>query len=117
MLVGSAAVPVILLTFGMSLHGRRVLAAGTARRDVVLASALKLVVMPLVAWFVGHVLWGLTGHELFVVVVLAALPSAQNVFNYAQRYGRGVVLARDTVLITTVLSLPVLVVVAAILAA
>ena len=116
-LVGSAAVPVILLTFGMSLHGRRVLAPGSARRDVILASSLKLVVMPIVAWFVGHVLWGLSGHELFVVVVLAALPSAQNVFNYAQRYGRGVVLARDTVLITTVLSLPVLVVVAAILAA
>jgi malonate transporter len=48
--------------------------------------------------------------------VLAALPSAQNVFNYAQRYDRGEILARDTVLITTVLSVPVLLVVAALLA-
>jgi malonate transporter and related proteins len=115
-LVGGAAVPVVLLGFGMSLHGTRVLAPGTDRRDVVLASALKLAVMPVVAWATGHFLFGMTGHTLFAVVALAALPTAQNVFNYAQRYDRGVVLARDTVLITTGLSIVVLVIVAALLA-
>ena len=115
-LVGAAAVPVILLNFGMSLHGSRPLAPGTERRDVVLASALKVAIMPVVAWLVGHFVFGLTGHALFTVVVLAALPTAQNVFNYAQRYRRGVVLARDTVLITTAASIPALVVIAAVLA-
>ena len=115
-LVGAAAVPVILLNFGMSLHGSRVLAPGTNRRDVVLASSLKLAAMPVVAWLLGHFVWHLQGHQLFVVVVLAALPTAQNVFNYAQRYGTAVTLARDTVLITTGLSIVVLVIVAALLA-
>jgi len=115
-LVGGAAVPVILLTFGMSLHGSRVLAPGTDRRDVLLASSLKLAAMPVVAWLLGQFVWHLHGHRLFVVVVLAALPTAQNVFNYAQRYGVATVLARDTVLITTALSIVVLVVVAALLA-
>nr|QMS47949.1 auxin Efflux Carrier [uncultured bacterium] len=115
-IIGASAVPVILIAFGMSLHGQRPLAPGTARRDVLLASALKLAVMPAVAWFVGHVVFGMTGQNLFVVVVLAALPSAQNVFNYAQRYERGVVLARDVVLITTIGSIPALLVVAALLA-
>jgi len=115
-LVGGAAVPVILLTFGMSLHGSRVLAPGTDRRDVLLASSLKLAAMPVVAWLLGQFVWHLHGHRLFVVVVLAALPTAQNVFNYAQRYGVGTVLARDTVLITTALSIAVLVIVAALLA-
>ncbi|HEV7742206.1 MAG TPA: AEC family transporter [Pseudolysinimonas sp.] len=115
-LVGAAAVPVVLLGFGMSLHGTRPLAAGTARRDVVLAGILKLVVMPVVAWVVGAFVFGLTGHALFVVVVLAALPTAQNVFNYAQRYERGVTMARDTVLLTTAFSIVALVVVAALLA-
>jgi len=115
-LVGGAAVPVILLTFGMSLHGSRVLAPGTDRRDVLLASSLKLAAMPVVAWLLGQFVWHLHGHRLFVVVVLAALPTAQNVFNYAQRYGVATVLARDTVLITTALSIAVLVVVAALLA-
>jgi len=49
-------------------------------------------------------------------VVLAALPTAQNVFNYAQRYDSGVTLARDTVLITTALSIVALVIIAALLA-
>lgn len=115
-LVGAAAVPVVLLSFGMSLNGSRPLEAGSRRVDVWLAVALKLGLMPLVAWLVGRFGFGLEGQDLFVAVVLAGLPSAQNVFNYAQRYATGVVVARDTVLVTTVLSVPVLVVVAALLA-
>lgn len=116
-LVGAAAVPIILINFGMSLHGRRLLDAPGSRRDVVLAVALKLVAMPLLAWAVGRFVFGLDGHALFVAVVLAALPTGQNVFNYAQRYRRGEVLARDAVLLSTLLSLPVIVLVAALLAA
>jgi malonate transporter len=114
-LVGGAAVPVVLLSFGMSIHGQRLLEAGTNRRDVVLASTLKLGIMPIVAWAIGHLLFGLSGTALFGVVLLAALPTAQNIFNYAQRYDRGVTLARDTVLITTIGSVPILVVAAALL--
>jgi predicted permease len=115
-LIGAAAVPVVLIAFGMSLHGQRPLAPGSDRRDVILASALKLVFMPVVAWLVGHFVFQLAREPLFAVVVLAALPAAQNVFNYAQRYERGVIVARDVVLITTVLCVPVLVVIAALLA-
>jgi predicted permease len=115
-IVGAAAVPIILIAFGMSLHGQRPLAAGTARRDVILASAIKLALMPAVAWVFGAFVFHLDRQLLFAAVLLSALPSAQNVFNYAQRYGTAVVLARDVVLITTVLSVPALVVVAALLA-
>ncbi|CAN5159288.1 AEC family transporter [soil metagenome] len=115
-LIGAAAVPIVLLSFGMSLHGQRPLAAGSSRRDVLLASALKVAFMPTVAWLVGHFLFHLREGQLFAVVVLAALPTAQNVFNYAQRYERGQILARDVVLITTVLCVPALFVVAALLA-
>ncbi len=115
-IIGAAAVPVLLIAFGMSLHGNRVLAPGSPRRDVFAASAIKLAFMPVVAWLVGGYVFGLSGHSLFTVVVLAALPTAQNVFNYAQRYDRGVLLARDVTLITTILSVPALVVIAALLA-
>ncbi|BDZ45293.1 AEC family transporter [Naasia aerilata] len=113
-LIGAAAVPVVLLGFGMSLHGQRPFQPGTGRRDIALATGLKLVVMPAVAALVGALL-GLEGAHLYAVVVLAALPSAQNVFNYAQRYDRGVVVARDTVLLTTVGSIPVLLLVSLLL--
>jgi malonate transporter len=115
-LVAGAAVPVVLITFGMSLHGTRPLAADSERRDVLVASALKLIAMPVVAWLVGRFVFGMSGHDLFVVVALAVLPTAQNVFNYAQRYGRGVIIARDAVVVTTLLSIPALVIVAALLA-
>ena len=114
-LVGAAAVPIILINFGMSLHGRRMLDTPGTRRDVVLAVVLKLLLMPLVAWAAARYLFGLEGHALFVAVVLAALPTAQNVFNYAVRYRRGEALARDAVLLSTLLSLPVIVIVAALL--
>jgi malonate transporter and related proteins len=51
---------------------------------------------------------GLGSREVLAVVVLAALPTAQNVFNYADRYDVDVVLARDAVLVSTLASLPVL---------
>jgi len=115
-LIGAAGIPVILIAFGMSLHGRRPLAPGPERKDVILASILKLAAMPVVAWALAHFVWGLEGHTLFAVVVLAALPTAQNVFTFAQRYGRGVVIARDTVLVTTAFSIVALVAIAALLA-
>ncbi|SFN68118.1 AEC family transporter [Mycetocola miduiensis] len=109
-LIGAAAVPMMLISYGMSLHGTRILEPGGSRRDVVLATAVKLAFMPVAAWLIGKFGFGITGTELFAIVVLAGLPTAQNVFNYAQRYDRGVLLARDTVLLTTVGSVGVLLV-------
>ena len=116
-IIGAAAVPLVLIAFGISLHGRRRGdGIGTSRRDVALASAIKLAVMPLLAWVFGALVFRLDPAELFAVVVLAGLPTGQNIFVYAQRYDRGVAVARDTVLITTIGSVPVLVLVAALLA-
>ncbi|MBB5845041.1 putative permease [Conyzicola lurida] len=115
-IVGAAAVPLVLIAFGMSLVGRRLLEPGSGRRDILLASFVKLAVMPVVAWLFGRFVFGLGQEQLFAVVVLAGLPTAQNVFVYAQRYNRGVAVARDTVLITTIGSVPILVIVAALLA-
>lgn len=115
-LVGGAAVPIILLLFGMSLHGVRVLAPGTGRRDALLATALKVVVMPTIAWLVGWLVFGLSGMPLFTVVVFAALPAAQHVFSWAHRFDRHVAVARDAVLLSTIGAVPALLVIAATLA-
>lgn len=114
-LIGGAAVPLTLIGFGMSLSGTRMLRPGSGRTDVLLATALKLGAMPVLAWLLGRFVFGLSGEHLFAVVVLAALPTAQNVFNYAQRYERGEIIARDTGLLTTIGSIPVLILVAALL--
>ncbi|GAA1959442.1 AEC family transporter [Microbacterium aquimaris] len=107
-LVADACVPVLLISYGMSLFGQRVLSASGRRRDVLLATALKLLVMPLTAWAIAEFVFGMTDHEVLVVVVLAALPTAQNVFNYSQRFGIGETISRDTVFLTTVGCVPIL---------
>lgn len=108
-LIANACVPVLLISYGISLHGQRVLAPSGRRRDVLLATALKLIAMPLIAWVVAEFVFGLGAHDVLIVVVLAALPTAQNVFNYSQRYGVGETISRDTVFLTTVGCLPVLI--------
>ncbi|RZI93830.1 MAG: AEC family transporter, partial [Microbacterium sp.] len=107
-LVANACVPVLLISYGISLHGRRVLGTIGRRRDVILASTLKLLVMPLAAWATAVFLFRLSPGDVLIVTVLAALPTAQNVFNYAQRFSIGEPIARDTVLLTTVGCVPVL---------
>ena len=115
-LIGGAAVPAMLLAFGISLVGSRLLRRDGGRRaDVVLASTFKLVLQPVLAYLLARFALGLEGHLLFAVVVTAALPTAQNVFVAANRYEEGVLVAKDTVLLTTLISLPVLVVIAALL--
>jgi predicted permease len=115
-IVGAAAVPLVLIGFGMSLSGSKLLQAGTGRKDIVLASTIKLAVMPVLAFLLARFVFGIDGEHLFAVVVLAGLPTAQNIFVYAQRYERGTTVARDTILLTTIGSVPVLVAVAALLA-
>ena len=105
-LIAGAAVPVLLISFGMSLHGQRVLTTRASRPDVLLSTAMKLMLMPVTAWLIG-LGFQLDAHAMLVVVVLASLPSAQNVFNYAQRYGVGEILARDVVFLTTFGCIPV----------
>lgn len=115
-LIGGIAVPGALLAFGISLCGSRPLQPGPGRADVVLASTVKLIVHPVAAFLIAHLALGLSGHALFAVVVTAALPTAQNVFIAASRFDNGVTIAKDTVLVTTVVAVPALLGVAALLA-
>ncbi|WP_045824007.1 AEC family transporter [Williamsia herbipolensis] len=116
-MLGNASVPGALLAFGLSLTGVSVLRKGESpRRDVALASVLKMIAQPLLVFALSYWLFGERGHHLFAQVVIASLPTAQNVLVYATRYRRGEVLARDTALVTTVASIPVIAIVALLLA-
>lgn len=115
-LLGQAAVPMALLAFGIGLHGAAVLRKGTSpRRAVVVSSVLKNLGQPLVAWFIASVLLGMEGHALLAAVVIAALPTAQNVYTFSSRFGRGTVQARDSAVVTTLACVPVVLVIALLL--
>ena len=88
---------------------------GAGRRSGLwLAVGWKLAVMPGLAAAVGLAA-GLSGAQLLAPVVTATLPTAQNVFMYASRYGAAKDLARDAVLLTTAGFVPVVLLAAALL--
>jgi predicted permease len=116
-LIGGAAIPAMLMAFGMSLNGSKPLQADAGRRtDALLASGFKLFVHPAIAYVFARFALGLDGAALFAVVVTSALPTAQNVFVAASRYKAGLTVAKDTVLITTVVAVPAMIGVALLLA-
>ncbi len=105
--IGAAAVPVVLIAYGMSLRGERVLADGPDRRGTIVAVALKTAGMPAIAFLLAAAL-GLDHRAIYAVTVLAALPTAQNIFVYAQRFRTGLTLVRDAIFLSTALCVPVL---------
>jgi malonate transporter and related proteins len=109
--IGSAAVPVVLIAFGMSLSGRRVLAPGPDRVATITAVVLKTAGMPALAFLLAVAL-GLTRDATYAVTVLAGLPTAQNIFLYAQRCQTGLAVARDAIFLSTVACVPALLLIA-----
>lgn len=111
-LLGQATVPVMLTAFGISLRTQaRPLSVGP-KSPTLLAVGLKLLLGPAVAWLVGAVVLRLPADALLQAVICAALPTAQNVYLYSRRYPDESAqrIGRDTVLITTIASLPVIII-------
>ena len=112
-MLGAAAPPMILLSFGAALVDRRAASGDAGAPAIACTVVAKLAVQPAIACGVGMLL-GLTGPALMSVTIMAALPSAQNAYIAATRAKAGERIAQGTVLVTTFASLPVVVGIAAI---
>lgn len=114
-MVGGLAVPCMLVAYGVSLRAGPLPGRGEDPAYLSVLVVLKLIVQPLVAWSVGALIVGLTGPPLLAVAVIAALPTAQNVFVFAVRYSTARTLARDAIFLTTILSIPAILAITALL--
>ncbi len=114
-MIGATAVPGALLAFGISLKDGWGIPVKGSRAQLSFITSAKLIVQPLISWAIGGPLLGYDGIDLFAIVVTSALPTAQNVYIYSMQYRQSEALMRDAVFITTVLSVPALVVIAALL--
>jgi predicted permease len=100
-MLGAAAAPCALFAIGLFLSDK---GRGIARSDVILASAGKILVQPLIAvalmpWFLDiDTMWGKAA------MLCAALPTAANAFVVAKEYETFVEGASGTVLLSTVAS-------------
>ncbi|MFK5584410.1 MULTISPECIES: AEC family transporter [unclassified Serinicoccus] len=114
-ILGGLAIPCMLIAFGISLRLSPVPGGRGNRAEIATVVLIKLLLMPAVAWLVAGPVLGLSTAEVMAVVVMASLPTAQNVYVLSVAYGRSEDLARDTVFLTTVLALPAMLGVVAVL--
>ncbi|SDD82749.1 AEC family transporter [Auraticoccus monumenti] len=105
-LLAGAAIPAMLISYGISLRLNPPPGRSGHNAQVGLATTLKLGVQPVVAWLVAGSL-GLEGAVLLGVVMTAALPTAQNIFLLSTRYRTGEAVAREVIAVTTLTCLPV----------
>ncbi len=114
-MMGEAAIPLMLILFGIALRQERPFAVRDRTVDTSVATACKIVVMPLVAWVVAGPVFGLSGAALVGVVSMAALPTAQNVYLFSRENGMPVTVTKDVSFATSVLALPATIIVLALL--
>ena len=113
-LLADMSVPAMLVAFGISLRLGPVPGRAGEGRATVLAAVIKLVVHPLIAWALAVGI-GLDATTTLAVVVIAGLPTAQNVFVWAARYQKALALARDVVFVTTIGSIVTIALIAALI--
>lgn len=85
-MLGQTSIPLLLMAFGMSLFGQRPLANKQLRGEAPLGAAFKVPFMPLLAWVVARFLFHINGADLLGVVIMVALPAAQNVLLFSQQF-------------------------------
>ncbi|MEU3312393.1 AEC family transporter [Streptomyces sp. NPDC006662] len=102
--VGDSASPVALFALGLHLGGTGLDIRGTSREEAALI-AFKCLAFPLLAWAVCAGLFGIRGPWLAYLVLIAAMPTPQNLFIFAQRYDIGVGLSASVVIKSSVVSL------------
>ena len=82
-LLGSAALPIMLLTIGAKIKVRDLALTIT---PIIISNFLKLLVLPLIAFFVANYL-GLSEIEVVVAVIFAAVPTAVSSHTLARQFG------------------------------
>lgn len=99
--VSDTAVPLALISLGMSLHKYGV--KGNVMPAVALA-ACKLAIMPAVAYVVARFVFGLPPIGVAVVVVSAACPAGANAYLFASQVRTGLALSANTITLSTAMA-------------
>lgn len=101
-LLGTAAAPCALFALGSSLYGQPVRGA---LAEVGIVTLAKLVVHPLLIWYVMFQLFGVDELWGFAAVTAASMPVAATVYVLAQRYETYVVRTSTAIALSTAVSI------------
>lgn len=100
-LMSAAVVPVALFGLGGALNEYRL---ADNWPQALAMSSLKLLVQPFVAWLIMIPILNVDPEQARYGIVLSSMPAGINVYVFATYYNRGVNVATNTILISTVLS-------------
>ena len=101
-MMAAAVTPAALFGLGGALNDYRL---SESWAQSLTMSILKLIVQPLIAWVIMVPILNVDHEFARYGVLLAAMPTGINAFVFATYYNRGVNVATNTVLISTVLSI------------
>ena len=104
-LMSGAALPCALFSVGASLRSHKI--AGTLRLCAAIV-VLKLVVQPLIVWVLATQVFDVRPLWAAVAIVAAAMPTGINTYLFAVRYGKAEAETAASMLITTILAVPIL---------
>ena len=96
-LLGSAALPIMLLSIGANIKIREISSAIT---PIIIANVLKLLVFPIVVFFVAKSM-NLSLFETTIAVIFAAVPTAASSYSLAKQFGG------ETQLMTSIITIQV----------
>ena len=100
-MLAKAAIPSALVSLGLSLVGFRIAGQLPTLSMIVV---LKLVLMPLGAWYLAAIVFQLPPLEVGVITVFAAMPTGANAYLFAEKHGRATNSASGAVALGTLLS-------------
>ena len=82
-LLGSAALPIMLLTIGAKIKVRDLTIKIT---PIIISNTLKLIILPLIVYFLASY-YGLSQTEIVVAVIFASVPTATMSYTLAKQFG------------------------------
>lgn len=99
--LSAAALPMGLLSIGFSLDLNSI---KEAKLELILATVLKLVIMPVCMYFVGKA-FGLEGLLLSILIIFSAMPTAPSSFILARQLGGDTRLMASIITLQTIVSI------------
>ena len=97
--------PIVFFTLGLSLGTLPISLQKEAQSpEIIWICVLKNIAHPVLAYGLGKYLFGMHGLWLLILVMVAAQPSARNIFTFSQRYGLDVQKSNVIIIVTTLCS-------------
>lgn len=104
-IVSQSASFIALFALGLSLGSSKFKLNKQQKLEISSLIFLKTLLHPIAACLIGYYVFNLSGFLLTAVTLMAAMPTAKNLFIFSERYQVGLERANSIILVTTILSI------------